>query len=159
MNNDQAVIIFKDELDHMKTEEIRNFVHNAFSMAKPGFYENEEIVNHTKAVYRICKELLSESGTSGGLADGMLASVLLQDIAITELSSNLYSLHPVAVRPFLEPIKSGLNPDIFKAIINMIEGHESQYSPSYLLEPKPGTPAFIIAFANKFARMPFVTIK
>lgn len=154
-----AVILFRGELESLETEELSNFAHNALSLAKPAFYEDEDVITHTKKVFRVCKQLLKDAGTTGAFRDGMLIAVLLQDIAKSELSYDMDALHPVAVKPFIESIRGGLNKQIFDAIISMIEGHEAEHSPAAALEPKGGTPGYLIALANKIARMDFVTIE
>lgn len=154
-----AVLLFRKELEVLETDELKNFAHNALSLAKPGFYENEYVITHTQKVFRICKQLLDDAGTMGSLKDGMLIAVLLMDIAKSELSHEMDSLHPVAVKPFLESVRGSLNKQIFDAIINMIEGHEAENSPAPSLEPKGGTPGYLIALANKIVRMGCVSVE
>lgn len=155
----EAALIFRNELESMETEEIRNFASNALGLAGEEFAANEADIIHTKKVFRVCDQLLKDTGTAGAFRDGMLTAVLIMDIAKHKMPEGFDKLHPVAIGPMLESVKSCINPEIYKGILSMAEGHEAEHSPTLAMEPKPGSPAYLIALANKIVRMDFVNIE
>jgi hypothetical protein len=154
----EAVLVFREEIEEIVSEDLKVFLQNALSLTKESFYKNKETVTHTKNVFKIVNQLLKEEGTQGMLRDIILTAVVLSDIALNELPDDLKHLHPVAAETILRELKNDLAKPVYDGLLNIIEGHEGEKSPSASLEPKPGQPGFIVALANKIARFDFVTI-
>lgn len=153
-----AVLEMKDQIEEIKTPEIKNFVVNALSMAPESFYQDQELLSHTKKTYAVLMGLLGEEAGAPGLADAFRAAVLLQDLCHNETGDQYRRIHPIMVRTLLQPIRKDLSGPIFDTILGMVEGHEADESPSPLLEPKPTNTAFLLAFANKFVRLSCVQV-
>jgi|SRR5579875_2275086 len=154
----KAVLTFRNEIESIESLDIKTFVQNALNLTKPSFYEDEEVVNHTKKVFKIVKEFLDTEGTKGALRDLMLVAVLLSDIALNELPENLKHLHPLVAKDYFKEIQSDLQKPVIEGIIDIIESHEGSNAPTKALDPRPGQPGFIIALANKIARFDFVDV-
>jgi hypothetical protein len=155
----EAVMLFRSELESIEIEDLKVFAQNALSLTSDSFYKDASTVAHTKKTFKIVKALLEQEGTKGALKDVMLVATLLQDICENDLPDNLKHLHPLCVKEFLKDIEDNVQKPVFDGIINIIEGHEAEKSPSTQLDARPGTPGFIIALANKIARMDFITVE
>jgi hypothetical protein len=155
----QAVMAFRDELNKIESEDVKVFVVKALELASSAFSEDESVITHVKKVYRIVDSLLDKEGTRGMLRDMMLGAVLLCDLTVNDAPEPLQYLHPVTVDHLLQDIKNDIHKGMYDGFLSMIEGHEGNDSPSAQLDPKAGTPQYVIALANKIARFDFVTIE
>ncbi|SFJ65434.1 hypothetical protein SAMN02799624_05398 [Paenibacillus sp. UNC496MF] len=155
-----AVVTFRSELEKIESPDVRTFTQNVLSATSDSFYNDEQVVTHTKQVFKVLAAFLDKDFTKGMLRDIMLASVLLSDICLNSLEDELKYLHPIVVKEFISQVdmETDLPQPVMEGLIAMIESHEWEQSPSKALEPKPGTPNFLTALANRIVRFDFVAI-
>jgi hypothetical protein len=156
-----AVLVFRNELEQIESPDVRTFTQNVLSETSETFHSNDETVMHVKKTFKILAAFLEKDHTKGMLRDIMLASVLLQDICVNSLEDKLKYLHPLVAIDFVKQagMQNDLPAPVMDGLFAMIESHEWDESPSKTLEPKPGTPNFLVALANRVARFDFITVE
>jgi hypothetical protein len=152
MEQHQGVAKFEQELKVIESEDIRAFAHNAIVASPPSFWKDKELVEYTKKVFKVVKELLDHDKVKPPIRDVILAGVLVSDMALNELSDRFKHLHPLAVAKVLEPVSKDLHQALWEGIIRIAEAHEGENTPSKLLEPKPGTPEHLVSLAHRLVR-------
>ncbi|QHW35850.1 hypothetical protein GZH47_33710 (plasmid) [Paenibacillus rhizovicinus] len=154
----EAHLIFRPELELIISADIKVLAENVIGNAQPSFYQDEQLVNYTKKVFKIVNMLLAKEGTGGPFRDMILCAILFQDIALNSLPEDMKYLHPITAATVVRQFGDGLNSQMVDALVQMIEGHEGPKSPSKSLEPKMGQPGFIVGLANQLVRFDFIEV-
>lgn len=149
---------FANEIDNIRNEEFKSLVICAYEHADQSFQEAYGLHDEIKRMYVLTEQFVDSQRLTGSLKDLVLTSVLLCDITLSSLPVDLEYLHPVTVRPFLKTLDVEINKQMLEALLNLIESHEGSESPSNMLEPKPGTPAHVLALLQVVKRLPCVSI-
>jgi hypothetical protein len=157
--NHEGVEKFQGEINRIQNEDVKVFINNAIVDAPESFWEDQQLVDYTKRVFKVVEGMLDADNVEGMVRDIILTGVLLSDVSLNELSGDVKVLHPMMAKTHLKPAAGDLNPQLFDGICRIIEGHEGSDSPSKALEPKPGSPEHLVMIAHRLVQLDCVTIK
>ncbi|CDQ41772.1 hypothetical protein [Virgibacillus salexigens] len=143
--------LFETEINKMESLDIKTFAENAMVAAPASFKEDEDLINYTRKVFVVAEELLENNKIDGNLKDIILTGVLLSDIAYNE-DEKYRSIHPFLVRPLLNDVKNDLVPNVYEAILKIVERHEGVNTPIAQLHPQAGSLEHLVAIANVIVR-------
>jgi hypothetical protein len=153
-----TILAFREELEYIESVELAEFMKVVFEHAPASFYLDEELVAYTKQVFYVVKGILEGDSIRGTFRDMVYTAVLLSDLLVNEFTDEYKVMHPVALQPFLDKLNHKLPAQMLEAIMTVVEGHESSNSPSKQLDPKPGSPAFMVGLVHKVLRQQIVQV-
>jgi hypothetical protein len=154
-----TVLAFREELEVIESADLKTFLMNSLAMAPASYGEDALLIDYTKRVFKLTKEIVETEGLKGMLKDMMLGSILLADMMENEMPEAMKELHSFAVATHLKELKNDLSKAVWDGMMNLIEQHEGHLVTTASVEPKPGQPGYIIALAHRIARFNFVAIK
>lgn len=166
---------FKEEVDMIVHEEIKQFLLKALDILPDYFWtekhiptykdavdKGQTIIEHTKDVVRLVNELLTAYDASDILRDIVIVAAILHEgwVRGTTCSDNIDPFYPLyPQKMLLEKNYNLIVPEaVWRGITDTLEGHLGEFSPNPKIIPQKGSPAYLLHIADYLCNNSVVSI-